>query len=267
MDLMDDQCLRRLRFHKDIVTERCNLLQPNLQPQTRLRTTLTIASKVTIALNLSFKGWRAANEGLVLPVWAAASGSSQSRRQKCLPPKCRRGWSRAHGGSKTCKEKALKKNIGTPSGDPIQHLGGQEATYTTRPSADVSGRFPAALASSSLQARSKLALGKTRGGMSAALVCDHNRKVMAVGARYPGSSHDAFILRQIDVPGVFAGPNQDCDWLLGDKGYSLCTWLLTPLCHPRTAAQQSYNDSHSPTRFIIEQTIGILKQRFRCLDC
>uniref|UniRef100_UPI00398E67DE cocaine esterase-like n=1 Tax=Pristiophorus japonicus TaxID=55135 RepID=UPI00398E67DE len=28
---------------------------------------------------------------------AAAGGSSQSRRLRCLPPKCRRGWSRAHG--------------------------------------------------------------------------------------------------------------------------------------------------------------------------
>uniref|UniRef100_UPI00398EA91B putative nuclease HARBI1 n=1 Tax=Pristiophorus japonicus TaxID=55135 RepID=UPI00398EA91B len=98
------------------------------------------------------------------------------------------------------------------------------------------------------------------------LVCDHNRTIIAVDAWYPGSSHNAFILRQTNVPGDFARQNQDCGWLLGNKGYPLCTWLLTLLRHPRTTAQQSYNDSHSRTRCIIEQTIGILKKRFHCLD-
>uniref|UniRef100_UPI00398F1EE5 putative nuclease HARBI1 n=1 Tax=Pristiophorus japonicus TaxID=55135 RepID=UPI00398F1EE5 len=98
------------------------------------------------------------------------------------------------------------------------------------------------------------------------LVCDHHRKIMAVDARYPGSSHDAFILHQTGVPGVFAGPNQDGGRFLGDEGYPLCTWLLTPVRNPSIAAQQSYNDSHSATRCLIEQCIGILKQRFCYLD-
>uniref|UniRef100_UPI00398E7BF3 putative nuclease HARBI1 n=1 Tax=Pristiophorus japonicus TaxID=55135 RepID=UPI00398E7BF3 len=98
------------------------------------------------------------------------------------------------------------------------------------------------------------------------LVCDHSYKIMALDARYPGSSHDSFILRQTGVPGVFTGPNQDCGWLLADKCYPLCNWLMPPLRNPRTAAQHAYNDSHSATRSIIEHTIGILKQKFRCLD-
>uniref|UniRef100_UPI00398ECFF8 putative nuclease HARBI1 n=1 Tax=Pristiophorus japonicus TaxID=55135 RepID=UPI00398ECFF8 len=117
--------------------------------------------------------------------------------------------------------------------------------------------------------------------LSVQLVCNHSRKITTVDARYPGSSHEAFTLRQTGVPGVFAAPNQDCGWLLvlpGDLktlpnkifanlfGATLCTWQLTPLRHPSTATQQSYNECHSATRCIIEQPVGILKQRFRCPD-
>uniref|UniRef100_UPI00398F843B putative nuclease HARBI1 n=1 Tax=Pristiophorus japonicus TaxID=55135 RepID=UPI00398F843B len=59
------------------------------------------------------------------------------------------------------------------------------------------------------------------------LVCDHTQRILIVNAHYPGSIHDAFILQ----------------------------------------AEQRYNDSHAATRNIIEQKIGMLKKRFRCLDC
>uniref|UniRef100_UPI00398E38AC putative nuclease HARBI1 n=1 Tax=Pristiophorus japonicus TaxID=55135 RepID=UPI00398E38AC len=98
------------------------------------------------------------------------------------------------------------------------------------------------------------------------LVCDHQSRILTVDARYPGSSHDSFILSQTNVPTLFTRPNQDCGWLLGDKGYPLSTWLLTPLRNSRTAAEHSYNDAHSGTRCIIEHCIGILKQRFLYLQ-
>uniref|UniRef100_UPI00398F3EAB putative nuclease HARBI1 n=1 Tax=Pristiophorus japonicus TaxID=55135 RepID=UPI00398F3EAB len=54
--------------------------------------------------------------------------------------------------------------------------------------------------------------------------------------------------------------------MLGDKDYLLYTWLMTPLRNPTTHGQRSYHDSHAATRNLIEQTIGVLKQRFCCLD-
>uniref|UniRef100_UPI00398F29CD putative nuclease HARBI1 n=1 Tax=Pristiophorus japonicus TaxID=55135 RepID=UPI00398F29CD len=97
------------------------------------------------------------------------------------------------------------------------------------------------------------------------LVCDHTCTIMAINAHYPGSNHDAFILSQTGVPALFQPPSAAPGWLLGDKGYPLCTWLMisstTPPLLPSTLTMTIM------TRCIIQQTIGVLKQWFCCLDC
>uniref|UniRef100_UPI00398EE88D putative nuclease HARBI1 n=1 Tax=Pristiophorus japonicus TaxID=55135 RepID=UPI00398EE88D len=98
------------------------------------------------------------------------------------------------------------------------------------------------------------------------LLCNHRQCIMQENAHYPGSSHNSFILRQSYVSPVFDPPRQVKDWLLGDKGSPLVTWLMTPVQNPCTSARQAYNESHVATRNIIEHIIGILKQQFRCLD-
>ncbi|XP_059494106.1 putative nuclease HARBI1 [Stegostoma tigrinum] len=98
------------------------------------------------------------------------------------------------------------------------------------------------------------------------LVCDYQHRIMQVNAHFPGSLHSAFILRQSSVPALFEEEGSMGGWLLGDKEYPLQPWLMTPLKHPRTEAEHRYNEAHSKTRITVECTIGILKQRFRCLD-
>uniref|UniRef100_UPI00398F6995 putative nuclease HARBI1 n=1 Tax=Pristiophorus japonicus TaxID=55135 RepID=UPI00398F6995 len=84
------------------------------------------------------------------------------------------------------------------------------------------------------------------------LLCIHTQRFLMINANYPGSSHDAFILRQSGVSEILQPPHQTRGRLLGDKDYLLANWLMTILHSPTTCALQSYNESHAATRNIIE---------------
>eukprot|EP00105_Crassostrea_gigas_P045711 XP_019929859.1 PREDICTED: putative nuclease HARBI1 [Crassostrea gigas] len=80
--------------------------------------------------------------------------------------------------------------------------------------------------------------------------------------RWPGSTHDSFILANSFLPQIMRGVN---GWFLGDSGYPLKKWLLTPFAQPSNQQEQRYNSSHCPTRNTVERAFGVLKSRFRCL--
>ncbi|KAJ1131295.1 hypothetical protein NDU88_009633 [Pleurodeles waltl] len=52
---------------------------------------------------------------------------------------------------------------------------------------------------------------------------------------------------------------------VGDSGYSILSWLLTPVRNARTRVEEHYNEAHRRTRRIIERTFGLLKARLWCL--
>ncbi|KYN19879.1 PREDICTED: putative nuclease HARBI1 [Trachymyrmex cornetzi] len=55
-------------------------------------------------------------------------------------------------------------------------------------------------------------------------------------------------------------------WLLGDSGYPLLPYLMTPkLNQPARSPSASYTDRHATARCTVERTIGIWKGRWRCL--
>lgn len=84
--------------------------------------------------------------------------------------------------------------------------------------------------------------------------------------RWPGSVHDARILRNSPLFDAFESPNPPLDGvILGDSGYMLRTWLMTPIRNPESPDEERYNYVHSATRCTVERSIGVAKQRWRCL--
>lgn len=96
-------------------------------------------------------------------------------------------------------------------------------------------------------------------------MCDAKYKITSICAKWPGSVHDSRIWRESALcqqfeNGVHSG------FLLGDSGYPCKRYLMTPFLNPSTAPQQRFNTSLCKTRVMVEQTFGILKRRFSCLQ-
>ncbi|KAJ8910366.1 hypothetical protein NQ315_007477 [Exocentrus adspersus] len=63
----------------------------------------------------------------------------------------------------------------------------------------------------------------------------------------------------------FATIVEEC-LILGDEGYSITPWTMTPYRNPGTAAQRNYNNIFCQERTIIERCFGQLKARFPILQ-
>jgi hypothetical protein len=80
--------------------------------------------------------------------------------------------------------------------------------------------------------------------------------------RWPGGTHDAFILQQSAIY-RYVEANQGQGWLLGDSVYPLKVRLITPLGNPSTPQEERFQKAHCKTRNVVERAFGVLKQRFR----
>lgn len=97
------------------------------------------------------------------------------------------------------------------------------------------------------------------------VVCDSETMIRNFSAKYPGSTHDSFIWRNCTLRNRFEAGEFGQSYLLGDSGYPLEPYLMTPISQPENPPDHNYNRSHTQTRVVIEQTFGVLKSRFRCL--
>ena len=105
-----------------------------------------------------------------------------------------------------------------------------------------------------------------------------------IEAGYPGSMHDARVLRNSNVytraenreiltkPTIVIGGNQLRPYLLGDSAYPLSNWLLKPFPYgTNDPREREFNEELSSARVKVECAFGMLKSRWRILhkrlDC
>ncbi|XP_017482353.1 PREDICTED: putative nuclease HARBI1 [Rhagoletis zephyria] len=101
-------------------------------------------------------------------------------------------------------------------------------------------------------------------------ICDHTYKILAINCQYGGAAYDSFVWKNSNQRRVleerFQRNRNENSWLLGDSGYPLEPWCITPYRNPLDGSSEcAFNEIHSKARCIIERTIGILKGRWRIL--
>ena len=80
--------------------------------------------------------------------------------------------------------------------------------------------------------------------------------------------HDSAVFNSSNLHVPMEGGGGRNGWLLGDRGYSIQPYLMTPL-RPEsvtTFSQSTYQKAHTKTRNTIERAFGLWKTRFHCLD-
>ncbi|CAI6376070.1 unnamed protein product [Macrosiphum euphorbiae] len=101
------------------------------------------------------------------------------------------------------------------------------------------------------------------------LICDSDLKILNVCCKFPGSVHDSHIWRLSLVQELLQhlhSIGQTSYFMLGDSGYGLRPWLMTPIYEPQeNSSEARCNKWFCKTRSIIERCNGVLKMRFRCL--
>ncbi|XP_066931127.1 putative nuclease HARBI1 [Clytia hemisphaerica] len=96
---------------------------------------------------------------------------------------------------------------------------------------------------------------------------DHNYRFLDVDARWPGSTHDSFIFRVSAVKNHLDNNNNSIDdgLVIGDSGYALSRYLLTPYDNPVTPRERRFNRCQKRARSSVERSFGLLKARFPAL--
>jgi len=95
-------------------------------------------------------------------------------------------------------------------------------------------------------------------------ICDHQLNFTNIVVRWVGSTHDSRIFSNSNLHAEFERGKHE-GWLLGDSGYPLKSYLLTPLSNPVTRSEKAYQFAHIQTRNAIERAFGVLKRRFQII--
>lgn len=96
-----------------------------------------------------------------------------------------------------------------------------------------------------------------------------------ISIKFPGSCHDALVFRDSELfkraQELLPSKSKDINgklvplMLVGDPAYPLLPWLLKPYTGVLDAEEESFNCYLSSARIVVENSIGRLKARWRCI--
>ncbi|XP_022827716.1 putative nuclease HARBI1 [Spodoptera litura] len=100
------------------------------------------------------------------------------------------------------------------------------------------------------------------------IICDADLNILSVDASFGGATHDSFIWNQHSIRSHLITLNDAGEnvYFLGDSGYAQRTYMMTPIVDAAEGSpEELYNKMHCSARNVVERTIGVLKNRWRCL--
>lgn len=98
------------------------------------------------------------------------------------------------------------------------------------------------------------------------VIVDDQLRFQDIVAKWPGKSHDQTIFDNSRIKTRFKNGEFGNGLLLGDSGYGITNYLMTPLLNPNTPAELLYNEAHIRTRNIVERTFEVWKRRYPILS-
>ncbi|GFW90076.1 putative nuclease HARBI1 [Trichonephila clavipes] len=97
-------------------------------------------------------------------------------------------------------------------------------------------------------------------------VSDPNLSIRNIVVRWPRSTHDSTVFDQSYLRAHVETEVPSSYHLLGDSGYPLRSYLMTPFLNSVGAGQVRYNAAHARARNVVERQYGVWKKRFSCID-
>lgn len=96
-------------------------------------------------------------------------------------------------------------------------------------------------------------------------ISDPHLLIRDIVACWYGSTHDSTIFLGSQIRRKFSTNEVTNCHLLGDSGYKLEKYLLTPFLNPTNVHERNYNKCQIKTRNTVERQYGVWKRRFPCL--
>lgn len=90
-------------------------------------------------------------------------------------------------------------------------------------------------------------------------ISDADLKIRNIIVRWPGSCHDQTVFNNSNIKRDFVAGRYGRNLLLGDSGYRLEPYLMTPLLHTNTLGENLYNEALVRSCNVVETEVPYFK--------